>query len=73
MILYAVNGSPNYRKVQAVLNHLNIDAEVEWMDFFTGELKHDDFLAMNPNGKVPVLKDGDSIRRVSVRRGEPVL
>ena len=61
MKLYAVNGSPNCRKIQAVLNHLKIDAEIEWMDFFTGELKHDDFLAMNPNGKVPVLKDGDFV------------
>ena len=59
MKLYGVAGSNNVRKVQAVISHLNLDVELELMDFFTGDLKTEEYLAMNPNGKVPLLVDGD--------------
>ena len=58
MKLYAVVGSGNCRKVQATINHLGLDVEVEYLDFFAGDLQKTQFLAINPNGKVPTLTDG---------------
>lgn len=58
MKLYAVVGSPNCRKVWAVINHLGIEVETEYCDFFTGELRSADYLGINPNGMVPSLVDG---------------
>lgn len=58
MKLYAVIGSPNCRKVWAVINHLGLDVETAYCDFFSGELRSADHLGINPNGKVPALVDG---------------
>ncbi len=61
MKLYYVIGSPNCRKVHAVLNHLGITAKFEYLDFFAGETKKPEYLALNPNGMVPTLCDGDFV------------
>ena len=58
MKLHYVVGSPNCRKVHAVINHLALPVEMVYRDFFNGELHAPEFLALNPNGKVPVLEDG---------------
>jgi glutathione S-transferase len=58
MKLHALVGSPNARKVQSVINHLGVAAEVEYHDLFAGDLKTPEYLALNPNGKVPLLVDG---------------
>src|SRR5688572_23984154 len=59
MKLYTVVGSPNCRKVEAVINHLSLTLEREYLDFFTGDLRQPAYLALNPNGMVPTLIDGD--------------
>lgn len=59
MKLYIIVGSPNCRKVLAAASHLGVDLEVEYMDFFTGELRAPSYLALNPNGMVPTLRDGE--------------
>ena len=59
MKLYAIVGSPNSRKVLSVINHLGLDIEVEYLDLFQGQHKTPEYLAINPNGKVPSLVDGD--------------
>lgn len=59
MKLYAVVGSPNCRKVQAVIGHLGIALEIEYLDFFTGDLRAPDYVAINPNGQVPALLHDD--------------
>jgi glutathione S-transferase len=59
MKLYIVPGSNNARKCQAVASHLGLEPEIIRLDFFTGDLKQPDFLAINPNGKVPALVDGE--------------
>jgi glutathione S-transferase len=63
MKLYTVVGSPNSRKVEAVINHLGDRlggaVEREYLDFFTGDLRQPAYLALNPNGMVPTLVDGD--------------
>jgi glutathione S-transferase len=59
MILYTVPGSPNCRKVDAVILHLGLKVEIRPRNLFKGELRLADYLEINPNGKVPTLVDGD--------------
>jgi glutathione S-transferase len=59
MKLYAIIGSPNSRKVLSVINHLGIDVEIEYLDLFQGAHKTPAYTALNPNGMVPTLVDGD--------------
>ena len=59
MKLYINNLSPNSRKVTAVASHLNLDCEIVTVDFGKGENRTPEFLAINPNGKIPALQDGD--------------
>jgi len=59
MNFYTVNGSPNCRKVHAVINYLQPDVQINELDFFAGELNTPEFQALNPNGMVPVLEDGN--------------
>jgi glutathione S-transferase len=51
--------SPNCRKVTAVIHHLGLDAEHIVVDLPKGEQMSAEFLAVNPNGRVPTLVDGD--------------
>jgi glutathione S-transferase len=57
--LYVVAGSPNSRKVLAVVHHLGKRLGIEWLDFRVGAHKAADYLAVNPNGLVPSLVNGD--------------
>ena len=59
MKLYAVVGSGNCRKVQATINNLGLAVDIEYLDFFAGDLARPDYLALNPNGRVPTLRDGE--------------
>jgi glutathione S-transferase len=61
MQLYTLPGSPNSRKVVAVVRHLGLPIEIRYLDFARRETKTPAFLALNPNGMVPVLVDGDFI------------
>ena len=57
MILHTFVGSPNSRKVEAVIDHLGLEVEIVRHDF-RGGLRSPDYLALNPNAKVPTLVDG---------------
>lgn len=48
----------NPRKACAVARYLGSPVEFVRVDLVKGEHKAPEFLALNPNGKVPVLKDG---------------
>jgi glutathione S-transferase len=48
--------SQNAWKVRLLLNHLGMPYRQEWVSIFEGEGRQPDFLAMNPSGRVPVLK-----------------
>jgi glutathione S-transferase len=61
MELYALRGSNNVRKVAAVIGHLGLDVTVRWLDFGRAEHRQPAYLALNPNGKVPTLVDGDFV------------
>lgn len=49
----------NPRKVCAVARYLNSPVEFVYTNLGKGEHKTEQFLAINPNGKVPALEDGD--------------
>ncbi len=59
MKLYENPLSPNARRTLLVVEHLGLDVELKVLDFMKGEHKAPEFLKLNPNGKVPVLVDGD--------------
>ncbi len=61
MKLYGLYGSNNFRKVQAVVHALDLPVQVEWLSFAERGHKTPEYLALNPNGKVPTLVDGDFV------------
>ena len=61
MLLYNANLSPNALRVRAVAHELGIKLEIVEVDLRKGENRSEAFLALNANGKVPVLVDGDFV------------
>jgi len=61
MKLYTNLFSPNARKVHAVAAELGIDLETHTVDLRAGEQRSPEYRALNPNGKVPTLVDGDMV------------
>lgn len=54
------HASPNSLKVALLLEELGASYDVIPVDIFTGAQHEPAFRALNPNGKVPVLVDGDA-------------
>jgi glutathione S-transferase len=61
MKLYDFAFSPNCRKVRALAYELGIELEYVLVDLVKGAQRTPAFLAINPNGRVPVLVDDDTI------------
>ncbi|MET0595987.1 MAG: glutathione S-transferase family protein [Polyangiaceae bacterium] len=61
MKLYDFAFSPNCRKVRAVAYELGIALESVHVDLLKGGSRTPAFLAVNPNGRVPVLVDDDFV------------
>ena len=61
MKLYNSNFSPNALRVRAVAAELGVPLDIVEVDLRKGGNKTAAYLAMNPNGKVPVLVDGDFV------------
>jgi glutathione S-transferase len=59
MKIYSVQASNNCRRVNATVQHLGLEAAL--VEVNMGDLKKPDYLAINPNGKVPSLVDGDLV------------
>ena len=59
MKLYNANFSPNTLRVRAVAHELGIALVLIEVDLRAGDHRAEAFLAINPNGKVPALVDGD--------------
>jgi glutathione S-transferase len=61
MKLYQLSFSPNCQKVVAVAHEVGLSLELVTVDLFKGEARTPTMLAKNPNGKVPILEDGDFV------------
>ncbi len=61
MKLHTFPMSPNSIKVMAVIHQLGLDVEVNVVDLTKGETMTEEFRALNPNQKIPVLEDEDFI------------
>jgi glutathione S-transferase len=61
MRLFIHPASPNCVAVLAVAGRLASALEVQRVDLFNGEHRNPEFLALNPNGLVPVLRDDDFV------------
>lgn len=61
MIRFYFNGSPNPTKVALLLEETGLPYEPIAVDTRTGAQFAPDFLAINPNGKVPAITDGDTV------------
>ena len=59
--LYVFPPSPRAFKVMAVARHLGLDAEIRLLNLGKGEQKTPDYVALNPNMRMPTLKDGDFV------------
>ncbi len=59
--LYGISGSPFVWRVMLALEHKSLNYELTSLEVSKGENKLDWYLSMNPRGKVPVLKDGETI------------
>lgn len=60
MKFYTFPPSPNCRKVAAVIDHLGLEGVEEvFVDLTRGESRTPGFLAVNPNGAIPALVDGE--------------
>jgi glutathione S-transferase len=57
MKLFQFPLSPNCQKVVALSREVNIPLELVNLEVFKGATKTPEFLAKNPNGKIPVLED----------------
>jgi GSH-dependent disulfide-bond oxidoreductase len=61
MLKFYFNGSPNPTKVALFLEEAGLDYEPVPVDTRKGEQFAPAFLAVNPNGKVPAIADGDTV------------
>jgi len=61
MKLYHFPPSPNSHKVRAVAGHLGLELDEQVVNLLEGDQKDPEFLALNPNGMVPTLVDGDYV------------
>ncbi|MEL6868552.1 MAG: glutathione binding-like protein [Pseudomonadota bacterium] len=52
--------TPNGHKASVTLEELGLDYDVHAVDLTQGEQKSAHFLAMNPNGRIPVIVDRDN-------------
>jgi glutathione S-transferase len=59
--LYVFPPSPRAFKVMAIANYLGIETRIRMVDLVKGDQTAPEFAALNPNMRMPVLKDGDYV------------
>src|SRR5215831_174610 len=59
--LYAFPPSPRAFKVMALANHLGLDWSLRMLDLTKGEQRAPEYAALNPNMRMPTLKEGDYV------------
>jgi glutathione S-transferase len=61
MKIYDFPLSPNCRKVRAIVYELGLTPEFIPVNLFKGEQRRPEVLDLNPNGKAPIMVDGDFV------------
>lgn len=61
MKLYQIALSPNCQKVMALAREVGVPLTLAPIDVFKGGARTPAMLALNPNGKLPILEDGDFV------------
>jgi glutathione S-transferase len=61
MKLYHHPFSPNCQKVVALAHEVGVPLELSTVELFKGEARTPAMRAKNPNGKLPILEDGDFV------------
>ncbi len=61
MKLYVIPGSPNCRKVTAVVAYLGLEVTQKTIELPSGELNSPAIRSLNPNGLTPILEDDDFV------------
>jgi glutathione S-transferase len=61
MKLYQLPFSPSCQKVVALAHEVGVPLDLVTVDIFKGEARAPAMLAKNPNGKLPILEDGDFV------------
>lgn len=64
MKLYSSTWSPNGRKIESLIAYLGTEPtkiDIHQVNMMGGEQRTPEYLAINPNGKIPALVDGDFI------------
>jgi glutathione S-transferase len=59
MRLYTFTITPNNRKVEAFVKHFDLPVDIHHVSFKDRETQSEEYLAINPMGKVPALVDDD--------------
>ena len=59
--LYVFPPSPRAFKVMAVATYLGIEPTLQVLDLIKGDQKSPEYAALNPNMRMPTLKDGDYV------------
>lgn len=57
MISLYTSATPNGHKVSIALEEMGLDYDLKAIDLMQGEQKTAEFLALNPNGRIPVIVD----------------
>jgi len=60
MISLYTAATPNGYKVSIALEEMGLDYQVHHLDLSAGEQKQPEFLALNPNGRIPAIVDHDN-------------
>jgi glutathione S-transferase len=59
--IYAFPPSPRAFRVMALANHLGLDWTMRMLDLTKGEQRTPEYVALNPNSRMPTLKEGDYV------------
>src|SRR5258707_11971025 len=59
--LYVFPPSPRAFKVMAIANYLGIEPTLHMLDIVKGEQRSPHYVALNPNMRMPTLRDGDYV------------
>lgn len=60
MIELYTAATPNGHKISIALEEMGLDYQVNHIDLMAGEQKEPEFLAINPNGRIPAIIDRDN-------------